>query len=118
MDRTKESTGKIVIHPATIQLFIDATWEFAHSIVWGSEPLSEAESNIIQYYIREYYEAIPAGQFTQRAMAHFSSYCEKILLTRKYERSNSEGFAGIRNWYERWRKKRQLLKRLTQAGFD
>jgi hypothetical protein len=134
MNMTNSTKGKMYAHPATIKLFTDATWQFAHSVLWNDQPFSKAETALSKYYIREYYEAIPAEQFTKTVSQHFSAYCQRVMMAKKYvdrsyfryiphpivwlDRRNPTGFAGTKKWYERqWR--RRLLKRLiANAGLE
>lgn len=124
---------KTKIHPAAIALLTDATWEFAHSILWDNFPFSEAEANLSKTYIREYYEAIPPEQFGRDASRHFTGYCERILLARNYvsrfpwryiphpciwlNRCNPKGFAGTKQWYDRLKKKRRKQAEYARMNF-
>lgn len=113
--RKEEQREKIIVHPASIKLLTDATWEFAHNILWNGYPFSKAEINLAKLFIREYYEEIPAEKFTETAHRQFTAYCERILLAKEYvsrfshryiphpciwlDKENPKGFAGTKRWY-------------------
>ena len=119
MNRTKNNNVKV--HPATMMLLIDATWDFAHSKLWHNFPFSEAETELSKKYIREYYEGVPAHILAAQSSAHFASYCERIMMAKQYvlrsphrfiphpciwlNKHYSKGFAGTRAWYEHARNK-------------
>jgi hypothetical protein len=122
------TTAKIVIHPSAIDLLTDATWEFAQAQLWSHRPFTELEASISKDFIREYYQAIPADVFQERAASHLTAYCERILLAKKYanrfshrfiphpwiwlNKDNPKGFAGTKKWYEQ-----ELAKRAKQQAF-
>ena len=134
MNRTNSTKGKMYAHPATIKLFTDATWQFAHSVLWNDQPFSKAETALSKHYISEYYEAIPAEQFTKTVSAHFSAYCQRVLMARKYvdrspyryiprpyiwlDRRNPKGFAGTKKWYERMWRRRFLQRIIAEARLE
>jgi len=111
----KTNQNKFRVHPAAIRLLTDATWEFAHTMLWNGSPFSKGEIALAKIYIREYYEEIPAEEFTATASKHFSAYCARILLAREYvsrfshryiphpciwfDKRNPKGFAGTKRWY-------------------
>lgn len=110
-----KTKNKFRVHPAAIRLLTDATWDFAHSILWSGYPFSKSEIALAKIYIREYYEEIPAEEFSETASKHFSAYCERILLAKEYvnrfphryiphpclwlDKRNPKGFAGTKRWY-------------------
>ena len=114
-EREKENNGKLIVHPSSVKLLTDATWEFAHSILWNGYPFSKGEINLAKLFIREYYDEIPAEKFTETAHRHFTAYCERILLAKEYvsrfsyryiphpciwlDKENPKGFAGTKRWY-------------------
>lgn len=115
--------GRIFIHPALIEKYVDATWEFAHSILWKKQPFSKEETDLAKSYIRYYYRAIDAEQFLKTVSGHYTGYCERILLARQYVSRkpnryiphpciwlnplNAKGFAGTLQWYESIQSKRR-----------
>lgn len=125
-EQNKES--KVMVHPAAIRLLTDATWDFAHNILWGGEAFSLAEEKLAKKYISEYYGEIPAERFTATAHRHFSAYCERVLLAKEYvdryphryiphpciwlNKTNPKGFAGTKDWYQRRQDARQLREAL------
>lgn len=124
MNRTHSNKGKIRVHPGAIKLLTDSTWEFAHSILWSDHSFSEAEIRLAKAFIKEYYEAIPAERFSATASKHFTAYCERVLLAKRYvdrfshryiphpciwlDKTNPKGFAGTREWYFNELRKRRL----------
>lgn len=106
---------KTLVHPATIDFYTDATWEFACNILWNGHPFSQSEINLAKLYIKDYYLEIPAEKFSETINKHFAAYCERILLARNYvsrhaqryiphpciwlSKENPKGFAGTKRWY-------------------
>ncbi len=121
--KSKSAETKVKVHPAALRLLTDATWEFAHSILWDGYPFSKAEVELSKLFIREYYEEIPAEEFTQTAHRHFTAYCERVLLAKEYvsrfahryiphpiiwlNKENPKGFTGTKAWYLRNLEKRR-----------
>ena len=134
MNRTNATKGKKYAHPAMIKLLTDATWQFAHSVLWNDQPFDYIETELSKHYIREYYEAIPTGLFNKTAAQHFSAYCQRIMMARNYvdrsprryiprpclwlDRRYAKGFAGTKKWYERLWKKRLLYRLIAEAGLE
>ena len=115
MNRTKQQLGKVIIHPATIRLLIDATWEYAHRMLWNNHSFSHYETKKAKSFIREYYESIPRDR--KAGLHHyFSGYCIRIQMAREYvlrrphryiphpclwlNKTNLKGFAGTKSWYD------------------
>jgi len=69
-----------LIHPASIRLLIDDTWEFAKDTLWKKFPFYEREVEAYKNYLREYYESIPPESFPEIASKYFIFFCVKILL--------------------------------------
>lgn len=108
------STAKI--HPASIDFFVNATWNFAKCVLWNKEYFTEAEVSLSKQYIREFYENIPAEKFNSSSKRYFIQYCERVLLAKNYidrfahrfiphpciwlDRNYNKGFAGTKYWYE------------------
>lgn len=121
--KTNQNKSKIRVHPASIRLLTDATWDFAHSILWDGYPFSKVEIALAKIYIQQYYEEIPAEEFTETAHKYFTVYCETILMANEYvsrfshlyiphpciwlDKWNTKGFAGTKSWYFRNLEKRQ-----------
>jgi hypothetical protein len=119
MERTNKT--KTVVHPAAIEWLTDATWDFAHRILWSDQHFSETEIEISKNCIREYYEEIPADVFAEQHLLHFEAYCERVLLAKGYvdrypsryiphpciwlNKNNAKGFAGTKEWYIRKKKR-------------
>lgn len=130
MNRTNSTKGKIRVHPASIRLLTESTWEFAHNILWSNISFSEAETELAKKYIKEYYEAIPAERFSEIAPKHFTGYCERVLLAKRYvdrfshryiphpciwlNKNNPKGFAGTKAWYDNVQRKRRLEKIISE----
>ncbi len=125
--------AKSIVHPAAIRLLTDATWDFAHAILWNRHPFSKAETELSKLYIQEYYENILAEKFTAAAHKYFTAYCERILLAKKYvgrfphrylphpciwlNKMNPKGFAGTKRWYvENVEKRRRQELTITHPG--
>ena len=113
--KTIKNKSKMRVHPASIRLLTNATWEFAQSILWNGYPFSKSEVELSKLFIRDYYEDIPAEQFSETAHKHLTAYCERILLAKNYvskfshryiphpciwlNKENPKGFAGTKRWY-------------------
>lgn len=120
------------VHPASIRLITDATWDFAHTILWGNHPFSKAEIELCKIYIKEYYEEIPAEEFTATAHKHFTGYCERVLLAKEYvsrfshryiphpciwlNKLNPKGFAGTKAWYLKNLERRKEISVCESCG--
>jgi len=116
MEKTKENS-KIRLHPATLELLVDATWEYAHDMLWHGFPFGKGEIELAKKYIREYYEGTPVESLAQRPAAYFTIYCDRVRMAKNYvcryahrfiphpciwlNKRNPKGFAGTRRWYER-----------------
>lgn len=124
--------SKMRVHPAAIRLLTDATWDFAHSILWGGFPFSKAETHLAKLFIKEYYDEIPAEKFSETAHRHFTAYCERVLLAKNYvsrfphryiphpciwlHKENPKGFAGTKAWYLRNLERRKNLQYCESCG--
>jgi hypothetical protein len=80
--KTKQKLSKIVIHPASIGMLVENTWNFAHNILWLGKSLSHEETTLIKSYIREYYEEIPANKFRKKALQHHQRICRYVLVAK------------------------------------
>ncbi|HBF89360.1 MAG TPA: hypothetical protein DDX39_12030 [Bacteroidales bacterium] len=116
MNRTSKKQAKIIVHPASIRLMTDATWEYAHKILWNNHPFTKKETEQAKALIQEYYESIPSEKFAAGIHRYFSGYCIRILMARNYvlrrpqryiphpciwiDKRNPKGFAGTKAWYD------------------
>lgn len=116
MNNTNQKQGKVIIHPATIRLLTDATWEYARRMLWNNHPFNKAETAQSKYYIREFYTSIPATRISTGLHRYFSGYCIRIQMARDYilrrphrfiphpciwlNKRNPKGFAGTKSWYD------------------
>lgn len=116
MSKADKKQAKIIVHPATIRLLTDATWEYAHRMLWNNHSFSQYETQQAKSFIREYYESIPAGKFSAGMHRFFSGYCIRIQMAREYvlrrtyryiphpciwlDKRNPKGFAGTKSWYD------------------
>ncbi len=116
MKRTNKQQAKVIVHPATIRLLTDATWEYAHKMLWNNYSFNHNEISQAKAYIQEYYESIPAGKFSSGMHRYFSGYCIRIQMARDYvlrrpnryiphpciwlNKRNPKGFAGTKAWYD------------------
>ncbi len=114
-NRTDKNRKKVIIHPSTVRLLTDATWEYAHRILWNNYPFTKQETEQAKAYIREYYESVPAGE-SSGLYRYFSAYCIRIQMARNYvlrrpyryiphpclwlDKRNPKGFAGTKAWYD------------------
>ena len=104
----KQKLSKMVIHPASIDMLVENTWNFARNILWWDKSLSQEEITLIKSYIREYYEGIPSKKFRKKALRHHQRICEYVLSAKKkghdiphpciwFNTLYSDGLAGIWN---------------------
>ena len=113
----------------TVELLTNATWSFAHSVLWNGHPFSEETSILCKKYIREYYDNIPKEKF-RFAPNYFSRYCERVTLAKAYvnrfsgryiphptiwlNKNNPKGFAGTKAWLERIIERRKMENTILQ----
>lgn len=132
MNRAKKNQTIVKVHPSSIAMLTDATWDFAHAVLWHKQPFSEKEINLSKKYIKEYYDLIPAEKFSSSALHLFTGYCERVVLARDYvrrkphryiphptiwlDRKNPKGFAGTKAWYDVIKKERR--ERATQQMIE
>src|ERR1035438_4662353 len=83
--KTKQKSSKMLIHPASIGMLVENTWNFAHNILWQNESLSQEETTLIKSYIREYYEEIPAKKFRKKALKYHQRICGYVLAAKGME---------------------------------
>lgn len=111
----KEYRSKLLVHPASIKWLTEATWDFAHQMLWGCHPFSRAQIRFSKLLISRYYEAITPEKFSATAYKHFAAYCERILLAKDYfsrflhrhiphpwdwlDPGDPQGFEGTQRWY-------------------
>jgi len=81
--KTKQKTSKIVIHPASIDMLVEDTWNFACNILWQNKSLCQEEITLSKSYIKQYYEGIPAKKFRKKALKHHQRICEYVLAAKK-----------------------------------
>jgi|SRR6185437_146508 len=67
---------KLRIHPATINVMVDKTWEFAYRVLWRKYSLSNSEVKLSKLYISFLYEDIPAHEFFREANKLHVRLCE------------------------------------------
>lgn len=72
-----------MVHPASIRVLIDNTWEFTKNTLWRKFPFYEREIETHKRHIRNYYESISPELFPEIAHKYFILYCAKILLLDK-----------------------------------
>ena len=117
MKNNKEHKTIVRVHPASLQLVVDVSWDFAHQQLWNEYPFSEEEIAKAKKYIRKYYRAIAPERFTQIANNRLRVFCERVMLAKKYvlrfpyryiphpciwfDNKNPKGFRGTKKWYER-----------------
>jgi len=63
MEKNNYGQSKIIVHPASIEMLANATWDFAKRILWNKFNFGEDEVLLSQSYIREHYEDIPLKNF-------------------------------------------------------
>ena len=117
MNNLVEHKTIVRVHPASIQLMVDSSWDFAHHHLWNDYPFSEEEIAKAKKFIRKYYRAIRPEEFTQKANTRLKVFCERVMLAKKYvlrfpyryipnpaawfDNKNAKGFRGTKEWYVR-----------------
>jgi hypothetical protein len=130
MRKTQSPTKKNVPVNQTVELLTNATWSFAHSVLWNGHPFSEETTILCKKYIREYYENIPKEKI-KFAPNYFSRYCERVTLAKAYvnkhpgryiphpaiwlNRNNPKGFAGTKTWLQRIMERRKMENTILQS---
>lgn len=115
--KQKKRKTNVRVHPASIQLMVDVSWDFAHNHLWNNYPFEKEEVEKVKKFIRRYYGAIHPERFTQVANNRLKVFCERVMLARKYvlrfpyryipspgiwfDPKNEKGFRGTKKWYER-----------------
>lgn len=116
MNRT-QNKSKIKIHPAATEMLVNSSWEYAKKQLWQKYEFTEFEAELAKDFIREFYNSIPADQFTKRGLRRLSAFCKRVDLAAKYVNrfnhryiphpaiwlnpKNPKGFAGTKAWLER-----------------
>jgi hypothetical protein len=119
----KTTARKNVPVNPTVELLTEATWSFAHSVLWNGHPFCESTTTLSKKLIREYYENIPEEKI-KFISEYFSRYCERVVLAKAYinrfshryiphpcvwlNRKNPKGFAGTKVWLHKILLKREL----------
>jgi len=75
----------MVIHPASINMLVDDTWNFARDILWRDKSFSEEEIAVIKSFISEHYKRIPVKKFRGKALKLHRRICSYVLATKKQE---------------------------------
>jgi hypothetical protein len=117
MIKTKKTRTITHVHPASLQFLIDVSWDFANSHLWNGKQFDEATVEKAKLFIRVFYRAIPAEQFTDVAAARLKVFCDRVMLGKKYfsrfpyrnlpepsawfNNHNKKGFRLTKKWYER-----------------
>ena len=81
--KTKQKTSKMLVHPASIEAMVAATWEFAYKILWDGHSFSNAEIALAKFYLRQYYESIPSKKFQRKALDWHTRLCRTIVVSMK-----------------------------------
>lgn len=63
MEKNNCTHPKIIVHPASIEMLVNATWDFAKRILWNKFYFGEDEILLSLSYIREQYKRIPPEIF-------------------------------------------------------
>jgi hypothetical protein len=130
MRKANAKPKKTQADPA-VELLTNATWNFAHSVLWNGYPFSKETVAISKKFIREYYEAIPKEKLRYEHV-YFSRYCQRVVLAKTYvnrhagryiphptiwlNRNNLKGFAGTKAWLERINERRTVANLALKSG--
>lgn len=103
-------------HPSSIDVLVNATWNFAKCVLWNRQYFTDAEITLAKKHIREVYESMPSEIFSAHAKHLLMEYCERIMQAKEYvdrasnrfiphpciwlDKNYAKGFAGTQGWYE------------------
>ena len=73
----------MVVHPASIEMLVEITWNLAHKILWPDKTFSQAELELVKSYIRENYAGISAKKFGKKALKTNQRICRIVLKEKK-----------------------------------
>lgn len=90
MEPFKKSTGKVIVHPAVIREVVQSTWENVSNILWKDNELSEAVIEKSKAFIKQYYESIPAEEFSEYSTVYFLNFHECAELEKKRAKENQK----------------------------
>lgn len=105
----QQKTSKMVVHPASIDMLVDTAWNFAHRTLWCNKSFGKAEIALAKFYIRQYYDNIPAKKFQRKALKRHISFCGRLLIVKEksggqlpspcifFDRFNPTGFFTDKN---------------------
>lgn len=82
MNKTEKRKTIVRVHPASLQVMVDASWDFALRHLWNNYPFTEEEVATTKKFIRHYYRAIHADEFPQNANTRLKVFCERIMLAK------------------------------------
>jgi hypothetical protein len=74
---------KIIVHPTSIEMLANETWDFAKRILWSRFYFGEDEILLSLSYIREHYKNIPPENFQVESFSWFEVYCERIIAAKE-----------------------------------
>jgi hypothetical protein len=126
VNQIPKAEAAILVHGSSIEKYVNATWNFAKSVLWSDQNFTSAEVNLCKDHIKEYYQLIPAEQFTERVNEIFTQFLERILLAKQYvdcfshryilhpciwlDKGFAKGFTGTKDWYLKIRERRKINK--------
>ncbi|MGQ0828463.1 MAG: hypothetical protein ACT4ON_08720 [Bacteroidota bacterium] len=82
MKKNNCTHSKVIVHPASIEMLANATWDFAKQILWSKVNFGEEEILLSQSYIREHYEEISPENFQKKSFIWFENYCKRIIAAK------------------------------------
>ena len=83
MEKNNCTHSKVIVHPASIEMLANATWDFAKRILWSKFNFGEDEILLSLSYIREHYEDIPPEIFQKESFPSFETYCKRIIAAKE-----------------------------------
>lgn len=83
MEKNNCTHSKVIVHPASIEMLANATWDFAKRILWSKFYFGEDEILLCLSYIREHYEDIPPENFQKQSFPMFETYCKRIIVAKE-----------------------------------
>lgn len=83
MEKNNCTHSEVIVHPASIEMLANATWDFAKRILWSKFNFGEDEILLCQSYIREHYEDILPENFQKESFPWFEAYCKRIIAAKE-----------------------------------
>jgi len=82
----------VQVLPSSIEMLVNAAWNFARGVLWPAGKFSLAETRLCQKAIRGYFEQISPESFSEKAKTYLTEYLERLLLAKRRKDRLTGGF--------------------------